>query len=289
MIKRILIGLGGTRYTRVAIQRAVELARQNEAEVTAATAIDLKRIMERVPGDDRDDRHDQREERLGVIKQRVEEAVAEFESACNSAGIEHAVEWEFADPFTRLAELARFHDLTIFGLRSLFDYDFGVEPKNTLARLVACGVYPILAVSDHYREMRRVLLTYSGSPQSAAAIKRFMQLRLWPDAALRIVAFDRPVDESKQLLHEAAEYCKIHGRKADVLYSAGKPHSLILEHVLEFEADLVVAGTSTEKLFYDDDWAATDRNFVGISLRHAVGTTSLHLIQNATCALFLSQ
>ena len=289
MIKRILIGLGGTRFTTVAIQRAVELAKQNEAEVTAVTAMDLKRILQPVPADDQDRRHDQRQERLDVVKQRVEEAISEFESACTTAGIKHAVQWEFGDPFTRMAELARFHDLMIFGLRSLFDYDFGVEPRNALARLVAHGVHPILAVSDHYREMRRVLLTYSGSPQSAAAIKRFVQLRLWPDAALRIVTFERPADESKRLLAEAAEYLEIHGLTADVHYGPGKPQILIPQHALEWEADLVVLGTSAEKLLYDDDWANSESSLAGVLQRQAVGTTALHLIQNASCALFLSQ
>jgi nucleotide-binding universal stress UspA family protein len=34
MIKRILLGLGGTPYTMVAIQRAVQLAKRFEAEIT---------------------------------------------------------------------------------------------------------------------------------------------------------------------------------------------------------------------------------------------------------------
>lgn len=289
MIKRILIGLGGTPYTPVAIQRAIELAQQNEAEITAVTAMDLKRIMQRVPGDDQDTRHDQRQERLGVIKQRVEEATAELESACAAAGIKHTIQWELGDPFTRMAELARFHDLMIFGLRSLFDYDFGVEPRNALARLVAHGVHPILAVSNHNRKIQRVLLTYSGSPQSAAAIKRFVQLRLWPDAALRIVTFERPLDESKRLLAEAAKYCEKHGLNADVHYGPGKPQNLIPQHALEWEADLVVLGTSAEKLVYDDDWANSESGLAGFLRRQAVGTTSLHLIQNASRELFLSQ
>ena len=42
MIKRILLGLGGTPYTTVAIRRAVELAKRFEAEVTGVTVIDVK-------------------------------------------------------------------------------------------------------------------------------------------------------------------------------------------------------------------------------------------------------
>jgi nucleotide-binding universal stress UspA family protein len=176
----------------------------------------------------------------------------------------------------------------IFGLRSLFDYDFGVEPRNAMARLIAHSVQPILAVSDNYRDVRRVLLTYSGSPKSAAAIKRIVQLQLWPDAALRIVTFDRPVDEAKRLLREAAAYCELHGRKAEVHYARGKPQDLIPQNAKEWEADLVVLGTSTETLVCDDNWANSESTLAGLVVRQAVGTTALHLIKNASRAFFLS-
>jgi len=288
MIKRILLGLGGTRYTPVAIKRAVELAKQNEAEVTGVTAVDVTRIMQGVPGDDEETRRERQLEQVGIIKQRIEESISEFESACASAGIKHNVHCELSDPFSRMSELARFHDLMIFGLRSLFDYDFGVEPRNAMARLIAHGVQPILAVSDNYREVRRVLLTYSGSPKSAAAIKRFVQLRLWPDAALRIVTFDRRVDEAKQLLGEAAQYCELHGRNAEVHYARGKPQDLIPQNAKEWEADLAVLGTSTETLVCDDNWANSESTLAGLLVRQAVGTTALHLIKNASRAFFLS-
>mgnify|MGYP001581028893 CR=1 FL=1 len=44
MIKKILLGLGGTPYTTVAIQRAVELARRFDAEITGVTVLDLERL-----------------------------------------------------------------------------------------------------------------------------------------------------------------------------------------------------------------------------------------------------
>jgi hypothetical protein len=37
MIKRVLFGIGGTPFTNVAIQRAVELCRLHEAQLTAVT------------------------------------------------------------------------------------------------------------------------------------------------------------------------------------------------------------------------------------------------------------
>ena len=44
MIKRILLGLGGTPYTDVAIERAVELAKDHGARITGVTVVDIKRL-----------------------------------------------------------------------------------------------------------------------------------------------------------------------------------------------------------------------------------------------------
>ena len=44
---------------------------------------------------------------------------------------------------------------------------------------------PLITVSSKHRRISNVLIAYSGSMESAKAMKRFAQLRLWPDANLR--------------------------------------------------------------------------------------------------------
>lgn len=78
MIKRILVGLGGTRFTPVAIKRAVELAEKHEAEITGVTAVDMLRIMKGVSGDDKGARRERQLECAEIIKQRIDESVSEF-------------------------------------------------------------------------------------------------------------------------------------------------------------------------------------------------------------------
>ena len=46
MIRRILVGLGGTPYTSVGIQRAVELASRHEAGLTGVTLIDKEAMLD---------------------------------------------------------------------------------------------------------------------------------------------------------------------------------------------------------------------------------------------------
>ena len=46
MIKRILLGLGGTPFTAVAIQRAIELAKIHKALITGVTVVDIKQLKQ---------------------------------------------------------------------------------------------------------------------------------------------------------------------------------------------------------------------------------------------------
>ena len=110
----------------------------------------------------------------------IEEAVSLFESACSAEGIKFQIKHEeMEDPFSLMISLSRYHDIMIFGLRSIFEYGISFEePKDTLTRLISAGVRPIIAVSDKFRMIKRVLIAYDGSMESAKTMKRFVQLRL---------------------------------------------------------------------------------------------------------------
>ena len=129
---------------------------------------------------------------------------------------------ETGDAFERMTSLSRYYDIMIFGLRSLFDYKFAEgPPTDILARLVSRGVRPVLAVAQEYQPIRRVLLAYSGSIESAKAIKRFMQMQLWPDLSLRIVTAEHPPDDPQESLANAAAYCRAFGFEAETVQLPG--------------------------------------------------------------------
>jgi len=264
MIKRILLGLGGTPYTSVAIQRAVELAKRFETEITGVTVVDVKGLTKEMVA-----------QRVRVTKEKIEEAISEFESACAAGGIKYKVKQEEREgPFDLMISLARYHDLMIFGLRSIFEYDISFEePKDTLARLISAGVRPIIAVSDKFRPIQKVLIAYSGSMESAKTMKRFVQLRLWPDVKLKIVTFQSSEDKAHQLLYDAAEYCRAHGFPVEYESNPGSPKDFLLPIATYWQADMIVMGNSARNLL----------------VKRLLGETALHIIRNADRPLFLCQ
>lgn len=277
MIKKILLGLGGTPYTSIAIQRAVGLAKRFEAEITGVTVVDLNSLVY-IGLVSKGALHAAREmtvRRVRVTKEKIEEAISEFESACAADGIKyHIKQEEREDPFDLMVSLARYHDLMIFGLRSIFEYDISFEePKDTLARLISAGVRPIIAVSDKFRPIQKVLIAYSGSMESAKTMKRFVQLRLWPDVQLKIVTFQRSEEKSRQLLYDASEYCRAHGFHVESESNPGSPKDFLLPMATLWQADMIVLGNSARNLL----------------VKRLIGETALHIIRNADRPLFLCQ
>ncbi len=275
MIKRILVGLAGTTYTPVAIQRAVTLARAHDAEVTGVTVLDRARVrgegmgLVKAPT-----REAIRAELMKVAELQIEQSVTAFEEACRAASIKHRVVAESGEPFTRLVDVARYHDLVVFGLRSIFEYDFlAGDSESLLLRLVAAGVRPLIAVSEEYRSIARVLIAYSGSMESAKAMKRFVQMRLWPGAELKIVTFHPSDDKARELLWDAEEYCRAHGFRVSHESNPGDPRVLLMVAAKLWHADMIVMGNSARNVL----------------IRNLLGDTLMATLRETTIPLFLAQ
>jgi nucleotide-binding universal stress UspA family protein len=278
MIKRVLLGIGGTPFTGVAVQRAVELCKLHDAKLTAVTAVDEQRLSRvgPVPAGAAAAAAELREHRIAVTSERIEEAVESLKAACDEAGVPVTIQRETGKPFQLMVDYARYHDLSVFGLRSMFEYDVlgtsDVDPAGILSRMVIGGVRPIVAVSERFRTIRRVLIAYGGSVRAAEAMKQFVRLRPWPDVSVRILACGDAGADSERWLNDAAVYCRQHGHEPELLCRPGQPSRQILAESAEWDADVVVLGTRRSSVLS----------------RAVFGSTALDVIRNADRPLFLT-
>jgi nucleotide-binding universal stress UspA family protein len=124
MIKRILVGLAGTTFTHVAIQRAVALAKAQGADVTGVTVLDPHRLRSLAqpvpPGIGHPPQQSDRP--IPLSPDSVEEAIQRLEQSCKEAGVKCRQLRETGDAFTTLIDAARYHDLIVFGLGSVLKY-----------------------------------------------------------------------------------------------------------------------------------------------------------------------
>lgn len=275
MIKRILLGIGGTSFTTVAIKRAVELASLHGARLTAVTVVDPNRICKLGPVPAGAGFYAKRlcDNRLKVTKSQMIDAVAMLEDTCKNSGVTYEVAWETGDPFELMISHARYHDLMVFGLRSIFEYQLMEEPEKDLIRLLSQGVRPILGVHKQICDVRKVMVAYSGSMESAKAMRQFVQFNLWPESVLNIVHFSDSADDSNVLLKDAAAYCRDHGYAVDTRMIPGKAEEHLLSCARDIEADLIVMGNSIRSIW----------------LRKVLGDTVLKILTQSDRPIFLSQ
>ena len=275
MIRRILVGLSNLEHADSATKTAIGLARIHQAALTGMTVLDVNRLGATgpVPIGAGEAASELREHRIAEASQTIQEVQEKFEAACGVAGVPYRVEQDEGDPFAFFANQTRYHDIVLCGLGYLFEHGVVDEPPAELVRLVQSGVRPLITVQPEYREIHRVLIAYNGSMESAKAMKRFVQLRLWPDVVLRVVTFNDAEGEPDQLLQNAALYCESHDYQVDTKQIDEPAHAKLLPYAEEWSADLVVMGNS-------------NRN---VLLRRIFGETMLHVIQHTDRPLFLAQ
>lgn len=275
MLKRVLLALSGSECTPIAVRRAVELAVRHGASITAVTVIDIERLgaVGPVPLGGGSAARNLARHRVAVTQEHVEEEIARFEQACRDASVYYVVDRETGDPFELLLGLWRYHDLTIIGMRGLFEYGVVHNPDDQVLKLIRRGVRPIIGVSSEFHEVTRVMVAYDGSPAAAVAIKRFAQLQMWPEAAVKIVCFAFEEAKATSLLTDASEYLRAHGYQPEAESMPGRPKAGLVAHAKEWDADLVVMG-------------ATYRSRIA---KLFLGPTPLEVLMHAGLPLFLSQ
>ncbi len=264
MIRRILLALGHEFYAETVIRRGVELAARHGAQLTGLTVLDLEywkdgwasvvsasevlRRTERRPWE--------------AARQRPEKIAAMCSRACDAADVDYRTIHPESDPLDRLVAEARYHDLLIFGMQGFFDQTIIPDPEATIAWLIRNDVSPIIAVAPAYRTIRRVMIAYSGSAQSADAMKRFVQMRPWPEAATQIVSFESDTAASDDLLDEARDYCHAHNMDVELLPGHGSARAELLPMAKEHDADLIVLADSYHSLLLHSTLGDVTRDIV---------------------------
>ncbi|MCA8932771.1 MAG: universal stress protein [Rhodospirillaceae bacterium] len=246
MIKRILVGVSGTPSTGSKIDYILDLAQRHEAKLDILSIIDVDRLSHvgMVPIGAGGMAEMLRKDR---IKQSAENATAAIQTViarANEQGVPYTQLLAEGDPFKILAEHWQYNDLCVLGLRDWFDHGVVPDPEDVLLHLAKEGVRPILAVGEGYRPVRKALINFNGTKSSANAMKRFVQMCLWPGMHLHIMAVEPSAAKAAVLLERAADYCRDHGYPVTTQHETGDPTTTILKTQREQDCDVIVMGVS---------------------------------------------
>jgi nucleotide-binding universal stress UspA family protein len=274
VVKRILVTLDDSPFTDVAVRHSIELGKIHNAEVTGIAIIHVKKLenVGPVPIGGGYYAKKLRQFRLAKTITHVDQIISKFESTVSGSGIHYRVEREKGNPFRLLVSYASNQDLIITGLRSVFDYGVVNESKNLLYRMARAGVGPIFAVGTEFNPIHKVLVVYDKVMNSSSALKKLLQLQLWPDVSIRIVCFGGEDEKSRTLLLDATTDCSVQGFDAEIQFVEGPAKTQLFKHAKEWKTDLIVLGNSS-------------RSFLA---RQVFGDAMVSAIQLSEKALFLA-
>jgi nucleotide-binding universal stress UspA family protein len=274
MVKRILLGIGGTPFTTVAIERAVVLAKEHGASLKAVTVVNPDQLCKLGPVPAGAGIYAKRmcENRVEVTQAQIEQSIELLQAHCRQSEVPLDVEREIGETFSLIIDHARYHDLIIFGLRSVFEYQLVQEPEKDLLKLLSKGARPIIAVSNTFRPINNVMIAYNGSMESANAMKYFVQLNLWSKAKLDIVHIGDDNPQHRNLVDDAAAFCADHGYMVKTHLIPGKASDQLLPVARRIDADMIVMGRSLGNML----------------VRRVLGDTVLNTLANTHRPLFLS-
>ena len=251
MIKRILVALDMESDTPVATRYAVEIGKRYQARLTGLAVVDMGSIEASSIGGGIGTMYYADKLREQLTDDAREKALALTEQfARDSKGVEHIEMVEEGVPFKRIVEDMKFHDLLVVGDDPHFFYSHPKSRTDTLTHVVENTIGPTLVVNETYREVRRVLVAYDGSSESARAMRRFATLAPFgTDLNVTVVmVHDGDVEATRFLLSQASSYLEAHGFSVTTSAMEDKDaQQAILTATRTSEADLIVAGVHTKR------------------------------------------
>jgi nucleotide-binding universal stress UspA family protein len=251
MLKRILVGLNGSQYSRAAAKAAIALAEQHHSSIVGLGVVDLPHLTapEAVPLGAAAFKVERDVALVEAADRKISSLLTDFEQQCNSANVSCRALKLSGDPEKVLVREAQGFDLLIMGKKSIPESP-GRVASHVLRETLRHATRPVLCVCpSNARNWNHasVLVAYDGSPQAAKSLQIFHTLGLGRgrDSHLLMVTGD---SEDQRTVELAADYLRAYNYQAHIHFKpSGLPaDEVILAEARRLQSGLIVMGAYGE-------------------------------------------
>lgn len=244
MIKTILVPVEQSDFSTAAVRFALEVASEHDAEVSLMAVVDkpdIEKSLGPVPLGGLYYAMRAEREKLSEAEAEATELVEAFAKQCEKKKVPHHLIVREGQPVEVITDEAKYHDLTIMGLRTRFKYG-AEEDDDALEGYLSHSEQPVVAIPKEYKAIKKILVAYDGSLPSARAVHSFLQLNLWSDREIVILNVGDDKDAGDVLLERIGRLFKTHDVSYTTAHEYGDPHEVLLKFAREKKADLIVLG-----------------------------------------------
>lgn len=260
MIKRILIPLDPSPYTKSVLEVGCFIAKKNGTELTGVVVLDNPGITSAtgpigIGGSyyakkaEESIQHD--------AEERIHNLLAMFREKCEREGVAHR-EAEFqGDPSSQIIKESIYYDAIMIGMRTYFHFETLEGPGDTLSKILDHSITPVYAVPEVVpipskpEHKTRTLIAFDGSLHSARALQRFAQLSMLNTFEVALLTSNKNKSEAEYQLEQASTYLKAHNiTDVKKVWITENIISAIDAEYLDW-ANLIVVGAHSKKGIFD--------------------------------------
>jgi nucleotide-binding universal stress UspA family protein len=250
MIRRILLPLDNSKYTKTGLKFAKRIAKRTGAEISGMVILDLKGIDDAagpyVPGGgDLVDMLEKKEQQ--EAQEHIEALLDEFKTSCAEDEVKHR-EFEYqGSPSNNIIKESFFYDMLIIGMRTFFHFETSNLPGDSLEKILDHTVTPIFAVPDHYKKIEKVLVVGDKNNASFRALQRFSHIAENSGYEISLLMKSNNEKEADFFLTRAEEYLRAYGM--DKIEKEWTNESLreVIEKKFLDKVDMIVIGSHQHK------------------------------------------
>lgn len=177
-----------------------------------------------------------------ALEARGKTILSTFEESCKEHDFTCESLITFGIVANEICEKAKVADIVVVGRRGInarFEYGLlGSTTESVLRR----SPKPVLVVPETFKEPKRPLLAYDGSPNASRAMRSAAE---WAKTlGLPLTVLTVSADKDEPLLVEARQYLKPYDIKAEFVHKQGDPPIFIESYYKDNGHDLLFMGTS---------------------------------------------
>ena len=265
MLQSMVVGIDGSAYSTSAVELGIRWAQRWDAVLVGLGIVDAPTICKAQPvslGATAYKAH-RDEALLADAHHKVAQLLEHYTQRCTEAGVTYQVRQEVGSPAECLLLDAQEYDLMLLGQQTFFHFETQDKPDDTLSVVMKQSPCPVIAVPAALPEGRAVVVAYDGSAHATRALHMFQALGLSMAYDVHVVCVDARQQRAACWAEHAVAF--LHGHhivaQTHVLVTSESPAPVLLEHVHQLQASLLVMGAYGR---------STLREFLGHSVTHTL-------------------
>jgi nucleotide-binding universal stress UspA family protein len=264
MLRSILVGLDGSAYSAAAVDLGIRWAQHSGAVLVGLGIIDAPTICKPQPvplgASAYKVHHDAT--LLADADHKVQQFLEHCAQRCAEAGVACQLLQDTGLPAEHILMEAPQYDLIMLGQHTFFHFETQEKPDTTLSVVVKQSPCPVVAVPATLPEGQAVIIAYDGSPHATRALHMFQTLGLASAYDVHVVCVDAQQKHAACCAERAVAFLQGHNivAQAHVCATSASPAHVLLEHVQQLKASLLVMGSSARsplREFFGDSMTRT--------------------------------